>query len=567
MLSMMLSARSRESVVRQVRAYARRSFMRDVTAGITLATAAVPQSMAFAIIAGLNPVYGLYTSVVASIAGSLAGSFSLLSTGPTNALALVVGSTLASVRATPQDELALLFTLTLLVGAFQFGMGALRLGGMARFVSNAVMVGFITGAGLLIAVGQLGNLLGLGIPRGTNPFETILYILTHLSTLSLASLGVGVLTIAVMLALRRTRLNLLGPLLGIVIAAVLVAAFHLQDAGVRIVSEISPIPNGLPPFTLLRPIQIPALAPQALAIALLGLVQSASIVQSLAPARHEHPDASQEFVGQGLANIAGAFFQCMPAGGSLSRTAVNVAAGARTRMAGVFSGVFVGAVLLVFGPLAELIPMPALAGLLIIVAFGLIDRERLLLVWRTAPTSRAVFLVTLAATLVFPLEYSIYIGALLSIGNYLQASSHPHVARLVPVDSTFREVAVPEEAPEGSPILISVTGNLHFAAIQDIEENMPDLTAAECPIIILRLRGAEHLASTGISFLASLLLMIHERHGELLLCGVEPSVVQSLRRSGLMVELGEANVFHASDMLLESTQAALRRARELQCAK
>lgn len=566
MLSM-LSASSYDSLIQRIRSYLRRSLHRDVIAGLTLATAAVPQSMAFAIIAGLNPIYGLYTSVVSSIVGSLAGSFSLLSTGPTNALALVVGSTFVSAGVTSEDELAVLFTLTLLVGLFQFGLGLLRLGNIARFVSNAVMVGFITGAGMLIALGQLGNLFGLHVPREADPFETIQYIITHISDVKLASLGIGVLTIFIMFVLKNTRLSLLAPLFGIALSGLLVSIFQLQDAGVRVVSQISAIPDSLPHLVLMRPVQVTSMAPKALAIAMLGLVQSISIVQSLTSTMHEETDTSREFIGQGLANVCGAFFQCMPAGGSLSRTAVNVAAGAKTRMAGVFSGVFVGAVLLVFSPLAELIPMPSLAGLLIVVAFGLIDLERLLLVWRTARTSRTVFLVTLGATLIFPLEYSIYIGALLSIGNYLQASSHPHIARLVPTDGTFREVDVPEEAPEGSPVLISVTGNLHFAAIQDIEKNLPDFSDVECPIIILRLRGAEHLASTGVRFLASLLILLHDHNGELLLCGVEPDVAKSLRRSGLMAELDEANVFGASDLLLESTREALKRARTLQCEK
>jgi SulP family sulfate permease len=230
----------------------------------------------------------------------------------------------------------------------------------------------------------------------------------------------------------------------------------------------------------------------------------------------------------------------------------------------VFSGIFVGLVLLLFGALAERIPMPALAGLLMVVATGLIDRRQIALVWRTAPTSRTVFLVTFVATLVFPLEYSIYLGALLSIANYLEASSHPQVTRLVPSGNTFREVAIPEEAPEGAPILISINGDLHFAAISDIEAKLPDLAEADRPIIILRLRRSQHLASTGINFLRSMLELIREHQGELILCGVTASAIHTMRKSGLLEEMNEANVFHASPTLMESTRAALDRAREIQ---
>lgn len=547
----------------QLRVYARQHLSADLVAGLTVAVVAIPQSMAFAIIAGLNPIYGLYTSVVTTAVVSALGKSSVLSSGPTNALSLVVASTLAPF-APNGDELARLFTLTLLVGVFQLLMGVLKLGDVSRYVSNAVMVGFITGAGVLIAVGQLGNLLGVTVPRGADAFTTLASVVNSLPDVNVNALGVGLLTAWLVVGLRRTRLKAGASLLAVIIVALGVAALGLRDADVRLVGDIAEIPRALPAFTVFRPLDVSELAPKALALALLGLVQSVSLVQSLAYTRREPVHPSREFIAQGMGNVAGAFFQCMPGGGSLSRTAVNLAAGARTRMAGVFSAAFVAAVLLSFAPLAEHIPLPALAGLLIFTAADLMNWQRVALTWRTAPTSRAVFLVTFVATLIFPLEYSIYLGALLSILNYLQASSHPQITRLVPVDGSFREVPLPSRFPSHHPILISVTGYLHFAAIHDIEEKLNALSDIDEPIIILRLRSTDLLGSTAISFLEALHKLIAEHNGALILCGVEPGVARTLRRSGLLDKLGEQNVFYASDMLLESTRQAFERAQAIQ---
>ncbi|MCZ7546332.1 MAG: STAS domain-containing protein [Anaerolineae bacterium] len=215
-------------------------------------------------------------------------------------------------------------------------------------------------------------------------------------------------------------------------------------------------------------------------------------------------------------------------------------------------------------PLAERIPMPALAGLLIFTAVDMMNWRRVALVWRTARTSRTVFLTTFVATLLLPLEYSIYLGAFLSIMNYLQASSHPQITQLVPANGSFREVPLPAKVPSHYPILISVTGYLHFAAIHDIEKRLTALSEIDRPIIILRMRATSLLGSTAISFLEAMLKLIQEHNGALILCGVEPGVAKTLDRSGLLDKLGHENLFYASDMLLESTREALERAREIQ---
>lgn len=561
----LLSIRTPQNLVAQVRRYAQRHFSADLTAGFTVAVVAIPQSMSFALIAGLNPIYGLYTSVVTTIVGSLIGKSPSLSTGPTNAVSLVVASTLAPFAdESPDAELARLFTLTLLVGLFQLAMGLLNLGDVSRFVSNAVMVGFITGAGALIAVGQLGNLMGVSAPRAGDAITIIYDAVKTLPDVNLNALGIGLLTAWLVVGLRRTPLKAGASLLAVIIVSALVPAFDLEANGVRLVREIAEIPRGLPALTPLQPIDIPDMAPKALALALLGLVQSVSIVQSLAYTTREHPEPSREFIAQGAANAIGAFFQCMPGGGSLSRTAVNVAAGAHTRVAGVVSGLVVAGVLVSLAPLAERIPMPALAGLLIFTAVDMMNWRRVALVWRTARTSRTVFLTTFVATLLLPLEYSIYLGAFLSIMNYLQASSHPQITQLVPANGSFREVPLPAKVPSHYPILISVTGYLHFAAIHDIEKRLTALSEIDRPIIILRMRATSLLGSTAISFLEAMLKLIQEHNGALILCGVEPGVAKTLDRSGLLDKLGHENLFYASDMLLESTREALERAREIQ---
>jgi SulP family sulfate permease len=306
----------------------------------------------------------------------------------------------------------------------------------------------------------------------------------------------------------------------------------------------------------------PDLATSALAVALLGLVQTAALAQSLAQQHKTDVNITREFLGQGASNAIGALFQGMPAGGSLSRTAVNISAGARTRLANVFAALFVALIILLFGGLIERIALAALAGHLVVAALSLIQRDQIMFVWRAGLPSRAVMLITLASTLALPLEYSIYVGVALTMLLYVGQSSHVSVSRLEPVGDTFREIGVPEHLPDAEPVILQVTGNLSFAAARDMQTKLPDPTGTTYPVVILRLRGDELLAGTGTALLTAYAERLHAREGLLLLCGVGEQVAATLKNTGAMQEIGSECVFPANDTLFTSMRSALAYAQQ-----
>jgi SulP family sulfate permease len=398
----------------ELETYLRRDLASDLGAGLTGATAGVPQAMAFALVAGISPVYGLYTAFVSTIVSSLAGSSVFMTTGPTNALAVVVGSTLAPFRESG-DLLTRLVTLTFLVGVIQLGLGLLRLGGLARFVSAAVMTGFVTGAALLVLLGQIGNLTGISTGDHDRILSQMGELIAHLTHLHGPTLAAGVITMSLILLLHKTRFTSYATLIAISVTGLGIALSGGAAHGVALVRDLSPIPHGLPGPRLPQPALMGELFSAALAIAVLGLVQTAALAHSIKEPGGRTPDPSREFMGQGLGNLAGALFQSMPAGGSLSRTAVNINAGARTRWANVWAGGFVALIMLLFGSLVERIPLAALAGHLIVAAGSLISLPRMRFVWRASWAGRWAMAATFASTLILPLQYSVYVGVFLSL--------------------------------------------------------------------------------------------------------------------------------------------------------
>ncbi len=547
-------------LVRRFAAY-RSHLVADLLAGATGAIAGTPQAMAFAIIAGISPVYGLYTAIVSTIVGTLVQSSTFMTIGPTNALALAVGSTLAPF-AGDGSQIERLVTLTLLVGLFQLVFGLLRLGDITRFVSNAVMTGFITGAACLIIMGQLTHLVGYEGPGGGGALGSLWDLLTHLPQIDPATTVIGVMATVIIYRLHHTRYRSIATMTAIIITALLVAI--LGWGQVKLVRELSTIPNILPPFVLPTLQYAPDLLTSALAIALLALVQSAGISKTVHEPDGSTSNISRDFVGQGAANLAGAFFQNMPSGGSLSRTAVNVAAGARTRLANIYAGLMVAAILLLLGSLTERIPLAALAGHLLVAASSLIKLDEIRMVWRVSRTARAVMLATFGATMVLPLEYSIYIGVGLSLLMYAYTSSNRlTVVQLVPTDDHhFREAPVPKTLAGGQPTVIGVYGNLYFAAVETLAHALPDPGEAERPVVVLRLRGNEYLGSTGIHLLERYATQLRAAGGRLMLAGISPAVADQLERTGTLDWLGRENVFTAGETLFRATEDALQQAQE-----
>jgi SulP family sulfate permease len=394
---------------------------RDLLAGLTVATVAVPQALAYALLAGVPPVYGLYTAFVLIALGSLFGSSVYLVNGPTNAISLVVFGLVAGVGTGPDDpnRIGLVSLLAVLAGLVQIAIALLGLGALARHVSEAVVHGFLAGAGLLVALTQVPTLLGLP-PLGTGTdlvWQRLRLTLTLGGPADLRSLGIGLAALALVVGLSRlgTRLKMKLPdlLLVLVLVSWFVWLFGLAPAGELIVPAGLPTPR-LPWLSAGLPWQ--QLGTGALAIALLGLVEALTIARSLAERTGESLDCNRQCLAEGLANLGGGFFQCLPGSGSLSRSALNHAAGAATRLSGVFAA---AAITLALGPLAALarfIPRPALAGVLLWTAFRIVDPPQLWRCLSSRPSKAVVVLTTATAAVLGRVEFSVLIGTALSLG-------------------------------------------------------------------------------------------------------------------------------------------------------
>ncbi len=429
--------------VESLRGYNVQMLRADLLAALTVAVVALPQSMAYAVIAGVHPKYGLYAAIVPVIVAALWGASRYLIAGPTNAISMLLFATMAEtvVNGVPlsglpeETRMAYVFGVAILAGLLQVVMGLARLGELVHFISHSVMVGFTAGAAVLIAVGQLKNLLGVSIGNAPTFLELVLSTLRHLPQTNPWALGTGLFAMAVALGIARVRRRLPAAFLAVVASGVAVWALDLGAHGVKVVGAI---PAGLPPFSLppapdaqvMRDLFMPALA-----IALLGVVEALSIAKTLAGARGEQVDGSREFVAQGLANISAGLFSGIPGSGSFTRSAVNFVAGARTRFAGALSGVITLVAVLLLAPLAAYIPIAALAGILMIIAWGMIDRHGIVLALRATRADRMVLLATFAATLLLDLEKAVFVGVLLSLVLFLRKVSHPLVTRMDVCDS------------------------------------------------------------------------------------------------------------------------------------
>ena len=476
---------------------------------------------------------------------------------PTNALALVVFSTLENDGSVSVEKMAVL---SLLVGVFQVAFGMFRLGNLTRFVSNAVMTGFITGAGLLIILGQLVHVSGYD-PQPiawwpeqlSSSLPRFFDWLVHLPQSQPHTLIIGIAAIVIIARLHHTRLKNVATLVAIFVTTVFILIAGWSD-----VSIVAHVPQGLPSPVLPKIDFAGGLITDALALAVLALVQSAALTHAVREPDGSVANTNQDFVAQGLANLAGSLFQCLPVGGSLSRTAVNINAGARTRLANLIAGLSIGLVLLILGPAVEYIALAALAGHLIVAAVSLIRPKEIKLVWKVNPMARAVMVVTLIATLTLPLEYSIYGGVILSLVLYLYSSSQSLVVeQIIPLGGgRFRAAPLPNQLPQNDAIILNVRGSLYFAAMRRLESLLPMPLPQQSTIVILRLRESHHLASTGLHLLLQYQGQLRKSGGDLLLTGLSEENWQILQQTSMVADFGADNLYRSDETYFGTTEKA-----------
>jgi SulP family sulfate permease len=529
----------------------KRTARADIMAGITGAIIVLPQGVAFAMIAGLPPEYGLYSAIVPTIIAALFGSSRHLISGPTTAISIVIFTTLSPLTTPGGPEyIQMVITLTFLAGIFQFGLGVARLGALVNFVSHSVVVGFTAGAAILIGSSQLSNLLGVpGSKR--HAFIHVLTDLVHrLPETNFNVLAIGIVTLIAALVFKKYFPRLPGMLFAMIIGSVLAIILKGSEHGVRLVGSL---PAHLPPLSGpdLSTSAIRQLAPAALAIAMLGLTEAVSIARSVATRSHQRIDSNQEFIGQGLSNVVGSFFSSYASSGSFTRTGLNYEAGAKTPMSAVYAAASLAVILLLIAPLTSYLPIAAMAGILLLVAYNLIDFHHIKAIIRTSPSEAAVLAVTFLATLLVELEFAIYVGVILSLLLYLNRTSHPHFVTLAPDPESERRsftniLKKPLlECPQLK--IIRMDGSLFFGAVDHFAQEMRAITreSPEQAHLLLVGSGINFIDVAGCEALAEEAHRLHLSGRKLYLCSLKGEVMNVLRRGACIKRIGEENIFRS----------------------
>ena len=552
-----------------LRGYGRHDARGDVVAGLTVATVAVPQAMAYALVAGLPVEYGLYTAIVMTAVGAVFDSSRQLINGPTNAISIAVLSAIAIVPAEQRVQAAVL--LAFLVGAIQLGITLLRLGDLTRYISHSVIVGFTLGAGTLLVLDQTKNLLGLAAVGDVHdPF-----LLRFWGSLSAgggphpATAAIGLGTIALVLALRWVKARLgwrLLPDLMIVVTlmAALTAWLGLDQAGVQVVGTIPP---SLPAFG--APVFDVALMRQlsngALAIALLGLLEAVSMAKAIAAVTKQKLDMNQQCLSEGLANLVGSFFHCFPGSGSLTRSAINQQAGASTQWSGVVSAAAVAGIMLVFAPYAHFIPRAALAGILMVSAYNMVDWGALAYHVRTTYFDAAIVTATAVSAVAISVEFCVMIGVLMSFMLTVPRVGRMLLTEFVIAPEGYVHERLPSDTPCERILVFGLEGEMFFgssAALEGFFAQMEERVRPDTAVVILRLKRARSPDAVGITLLEGFLERMRRRGVHVLLCGVREEFATKLERAGLREELG-ADLFLEQPVRQTSTMLAVRRAYEL----
>lgn len=536
----------------------RRTLGRDAIAGVPGAIGSVPDGMASALLVGVNPVFGLYASMAGPIGGGLAASTRLMVITTTTASALAAGSTLSSIASSQRSDA--LFVLAALAGAFMIAAGILKLGRFTRFVSVSVMTGFLTGVATNIICGQLGDLLGVKA-TGSFALAKAWDVLTHPAAISAAPALVGCSALALIVLLSRTKISPFAALVALVIPTVLT----LGASDISRVEDVGKIPTGiplphLPSLGLLGSLDVVA---GSAAIAVIVLVQGAGVAES-AP----NPDGSlsnpdRDFIAQGVGNVASGLFRGLTVGGSVGQTALNVAAGARSRWASIMSGLWMLAILVVFSGIVGKVALPTLAAVLIYAAASSLRVARIETVWRTGLASQISLASTFAATLFLPIAAAVGIGVALSLLLQLNREALDlRVLSLVPrADGRFVEQPAPKALSSRAVTILDIYGSLQFAGARTLQTVLPDPSGSDTPAVVLRLRGRTTLGATALIVIADYAKRLESVGGRLYLSGVDPDLVEQMRQTN-RIDPDLVPVFAATAVLGESSDDAFDAATE-----
>ena len=525
----------------------KKSLWADLVAGFTGAILVIPQGVAFALIAGLPPIYGLYTAIVSPIIAAIFGTSKHSVNGPTTALSIVVFSTIQP-YATPMTNefVQLAIVLTFITGLIQFVLGLTKMGSLVNFVSNTVIVGFTAGAAILIGTSQLKYFFGIEVDSGLDFFHGLGQLFERFSTTNMLVLSVASFTLLVAILLKKIAPKLPNLLLAMMAGSVLAYLIDRPNSGLLYVEEMQ---RGLPPFASpnFDAHMIRELFTSAFALALLGLIQSVAIAKSIASKSGDRIRPNQEFCSQGLSNIVGSFFNNYASGASFTRSAVNFMAGARTPLSAVFAAVFVLVILLFAAPYSVYLPIPVMAGIILLVAYNLVDFEEIGKIIGSNRTELMVLLVTFAATLLLDLEYAIYFGVLLSLVFYLQRTSKPRIIQVAPetttIERSFKNVEIFATTPCPQLDIVRIDGSLFFGAVENVSGHFRELRANGKKHVLILGNGINFIDLAGAELLHAEAEKREKMGGSLYFCGLKKTARDFMEESGFKEKIGENKFF------------------------
>ena len=549
---------------------------RDLLAALTVAAISLPQGMAYALIAGVDPRYGLYSAIVVTLVASVLGSSSHLINGPTSAISLVVFSALAFIDPDARVEAAeAMFLLGVMVGVIQIAIAVFRLGDLTRYISESVILGFMCGAALLLGLGQIGNALGVR-DKGTGE-QHVLYrlwvTLAHGDAVNLKALALSAGALVLALLLRRVVKRFRLPQLDMFAVMLLLAlgawwaGWSVPGAGGKTaVSVVGVVPASLPSFHI-ADIQwdwIAKMSSSALAIAFLGLLEALSIAKSIAHETRQPLDYNRQCLAEGVANLAGGFFRCLPGSGSLSRSAINYQAGAATRFSGVLTAVIVAIAVLLLAPLTRYIPKPVLAGLLLVTAGRLINFDRLRYTLRASRYDAALVAITFLAALLIGVEFAIIVGVLLSVLLFVPRAAKLRATELVVSEEGVVRERVAADPAAGPVLLYDLEGELFFGAAPELDRYLAEIRRRvheeKIQVVVLRLKRVRNPDVVCLERLEHFLGEARRDGLAVLLAGVRPEFGAALERLRIESVLAIDRIYPEEDDVDSSTLKAVRQA-------
>ena len=529
---------------------AKKHWKDDLIAGLTGTIIVIPQAVAFALIAGLPPVYGFYTAMISPIIAALFGSSYHLISGPTTTSSIVLYAVISTVVPPSSDIeafISLAILLSFMAGVVKLSMGLLKMGRLVNFVSNSVIIGFTAGAGILIAFKQLKHVFGIDVPQGSSFYEIIQYIALHFneSNWHVLAVALGTMLIAILIKWLIKPLKRYNLLIAMVLGSLLAIVLGGESNGIKTVGHI---PSSLPPFNIpsfsLNNIRL--LSTGAMTLAFLGLIEAIAISRSIALHSHQRLNNNQEFIGQGLSNIISSFFSCYISSGSFTRSGVNFQAGAKTPMAAIISSLGLMIVVLLFARYAEFLPTPAMGGIILLVGYNLIDFEHIKTVIKSSKKEVLILSVTLFGTLFFSFDFCLFSGIILSIFFYLEKTEKPNIAVMgLDKNHMFINVIRQPDIKECPQLkIIRIDGSIYFGALEVISDFFNALYEKnEVKNVLIIAKGINFIDLAGATWLSHEVQKWKDKGGGIYISGLKLVSQEVLMKGGFKDQIGPEYFF------------------------